>query len=115
MISLIHGLESRSIDFVLAFPQAPLEEEVFTELPYGFGVDEAYKRQHVIKLKKNLYGLKQAGFNWFEHLSKGLKNRGFSKSNIDPCIFYRGDAIIITYVDDCIVLYRNKSVFDKIT
>ena len=113
-ISLIHGLESRSIDFVLAFPQAPLEEEVFTELPYGFGVDEAYKRQHVIKLKKNLYGLKQAGFNWFEHLSKGLKNRGFSKSNIDPCIFYRGDAIIITYVDDCIVLYRNKSVFDEL-
>ncbi len=113
-ISLIHGLESRSIDFVLAFPQAPLEEEVFTELPYGFGVDDAYRRKYVIKLKKNLYGLKQAGFNWFEHLSKGLKNRGFSKSNIDPCIFYRGDAIIITYVDDCIVLYRNKSVFDEL-
>ena len=113
-ISMIHGLESRSIDFVLAFPQATLEESVYTELPYGFDTHNGNDRRFVIKLKKNLYGLKQAGYNWFEHLSKGLHNRGFNPSHVDPCIFYRENAIIITYVDDCIVLYRDKNVFDEL-
>ena len=45
---------------------------------------------------------------------KGLHNRGFNPSHVNPCIFYEENAIIITYVDDCIVLYRNKSVFDEL-
>ena len=38
----IHGLESRSIDFVLAFSQAVLETEVYIEISYGF--DRFYDR-----------------------------------------------------------------------
>ena len=44
-LSIIHKLESKSIDFVLAFPQADLEREVFMELPYGF--EFGYKGQYV--------------------------------------------------------------------
>ena len=59
--------------------------------------------------------MKQAGFNWFEHLLKGLNNHGFNPSHVNLYIFYGENAIIITYVDDCIlVLYRNKSVFDEL-
>ena len=36
VLSLIHNLETKSIDFVLAFPQATLERDVFMEQPYGF-------------------------------------------------------------------------------
>ena len=35
-LSIIHGLETKAIDFVLAFPQAELERDIFMELPYGF-------------------------------------------------------------------------------
>ena len=35
-IAKIHGLSSKSIDFVLAFPQADLEIPVYMELPIGF-------------------------------------------------------------------------------
>ena len=34
-VAKIHGLSSKSIDFVLAFPQADLEVPVFMELPLG--------------------------------------------------------------------------------
>ena len=44
----------------------------------------------VRKLLKNLYGLKDAGRTWFEHLSDGLLCMGFIPTNSDPCIFTKG-------------------------
>jgi hypothetical protein len=35
-VTKIHGLPSKSINFVLAFPQADLEVPVYMELPFGF-------------------------------------------------------------------------------
>ena len=85
VIAKIHGLESKSIDFVLAFPQADLVIDIWMELPIGFQpVEDPSSPQHyVLKLKKNLYGLKQASFNWYEKLHDGLKSRGFKPSKID--------------------------------
>ena len=37
----IHKLESKSIDFVLAFPQADLDVDIWMELPIGFVIDAA--------------------------------------------------------------------------
>ena len=38
-IASIHELASRSIDFVLAFPQAEPDVDVFMDIPLGMGVD----------------------------------------------------------------------------
>ena len=38
-ISKIHGLDSKSTDFVLAFPQADMEEDIWMQFPIGFQVD----------------------------------------------------------------------------
>jgi hypothetical protein len=74
-IAKIHGLSSKSIDFVLAFPQADLEIPVFMELPIGFDTPNNEERRfYVLKLNKSLYGLKQAGYNWFIKLSNGLQD-----------------------------------------
>ncbi len=54
----IHGLPSRSIDFVLAFPQADLEVPVYMELPLGFdSPDNESRKLYVLCLNKSLYGL----------------------------------------------------------
>jgi hypothetical protein len=77
-IAKIHGLLSKSIDFVLAFPQADLEIPVYMELPIGFDAPEGENcTSYVLKLNKSLYGLKQAGYNWFAKLSNGLQDWGF--------------------------------------
>ena len=107
-LSLIHKLESKSIDFVLAFPQADLERDVFMELPYGF--EYGYRGQYVLKLKKNLYGLAGASYNWFQKLTEGLESEGFQKSEIDQCVFLRKDCIILVYVDDMIALSKDSQV-----
>ena len=75
------------------------------ELPIGFEAPDGENcKTYVLKLNKNLYGLKQAGYNWFAKLSNGLQDRGFVQSNIDPCIFFGHKCIILTYVDDCIII-----------
>jgi hypothetical protein len=104
-IAKIHSLSSKSINFVLAFPQADLEIPVYMELPFGFEAPDGENcKTYVLKLNKNLYGLKQAAYNWFAKLSNGLQDRGFVQSNIDPCIFFGHKCIILTYVDDCIII-----------
>jgi hypothetical protein len=101
----IHGLSSKSIDFVLAFPQADLEIPVYMELPIGFDAPEGeYCKSYVLRLNKSLYGLKQAGYNWFAKLSNGLQDRGFVQSSIDPCVFFNHNCIVLTYVGDCIII-----------
>ena len=38
-ITKLHNITSKAIDFVLAFPQADLEEDIWMQLPIGFQVD----------------------------------------------------------------------------
>ena len=72
-IASLNKISTRSIDFVLAFPQADLEEPIHMELPAGFNPeDEESKKGRVLKVVKNLYGLKNASLNWFEKLKEGL-------------------------------------------
>jgi hypothetical protein len=82
VIAKIHGLESKSINFVLAFPQADLDIDTWMELPIGSQPikDPHSPQQYMLKLRNNVYGLKQASFNWYEKLHEGLNNRGFKPS-----------------------------------
>ena len=85
ILSEIAGLESQVIDFVLAFPQADLDVPIYMEIPLGMqipGVPED-SRTHVLKLKKSLYGLKQASANWYDMLAQALRDRGFKEAS-DP-------------------------------
>ena len=53
-------------------------------------------RKYVLKLNKNLYGLKQASYNWYEKLKTGLMDRGFKPSQIDPpCLYLRKGMIVL--------------------
>jgi hypothetical protein len=104
-VAKIHGLPSKSIDFVLAFPQADLEVLVYMELLLGFDAPQNENQKlYVLQLNKSLYGLKQAGYNWFAKLCNGLLNCGFTQSNINAYVFFGKGCIVLTYVDDCIIV-----------
>ena len=73
----------------------------------GFDAPENESRKHYVsRLNKSLYGLKQAGYNWFAKLSNSLQDCGFVPSNVDPCVFFGEGCIVLTYVDvdDCIIV-----------
>jgi hypothetical protein len=107
-LSIIHDLETRSIDFILAFPQAELDVDIYMELPYGFDIDGS--KRYILKLNKNLYGLKNASHNFWMLLKSGLEARGYERqSNADSCVFIGKDSIVLVYVDDCIVISKRGS------
>ena len=108
-LSVIHDLDTRSIDFVQAFPQADLEVPVYMELPWGFDVD-GEKSKYVLKLNKNLYGLGNASRNFWDFLKEGLFKRGYHlQSSSDQCVFLGKESIILVYVDDIVILEKKGS------
>ena len=66
-----------------AFVQSDLEEHVFLRLPKGCG-DLSGK---VVRLNRNLYGLKQASRTWHAHLTACLKRLDFEQCLTDVCVF----------------------------
>jgi hypothetical protein len=112
----IHGLESESINFILVFPQADLVIDIWMELPLGCVISgKADELQtYVLKLKKSLYGLKQASLNWFEKLKQGLVDWGFTPSEINPCFYHKENMVLLTYVDDCIIISPLKESIDHL-
>jgi hypothetical protein len=95
----IHGLESKSIDFILAFPQADLKFDIWMESLMGIVVSgkDNESRAYVLKLKNGSYGLKQASLHWFEKLKQGLMDRGFTPLEINPCLYLKENMVLLTY------------------
>ena len=114
IICKIHKLHSKSIDFVLAFPQADLEEDIWMQIPQGVTVESEDGEPRLLKLCKNLYGLKQGSNNWFKHLKKGLMTRGLKPSDIDPCLYLKEGLAVLTYVDDCILVSSDQKAIDEL-
>ena len=124
LLASLLGLKSRQIDYIQAFPQAPLDEDVYMRIPDGWHYDKSTEKlqqsddprdkdkSHCIKLKRNLYGVRQASKNFFEHISDGLIKEGFTPSFVDPCLWLRKDCMICLYVDDCIIYANNTSLID---
>ncbi|GKA34539.1 retrovirus-related pol polyprotein from transposon TNT 1-94 [Tanacetum coccineum] len=92
------------MDVKTAFLNGELNEVVYVTQPEGF-VDPDHPT-HVYRLKKALYGLKEAPRAWYDKLSKFHISTGFSKPVVDPTLFTRktGKHILLVqiYVDDII-------------
>ena len=94
------------MDIRTAFLNAPIDEEVYVCQPEGF--EEYDERGSLLycKLKTSLYGLNQAGRNWYMTISEYLKFLGFEESRYDHCLFVRCDgktrSYICLWVDDLI-------------
>jgi len=66
----------RQVDFVMAYPQAPIEMDIYMELPQGIQTAHGNSKDHVLKLEKNIYGQKQAGHVWNSFLVDKLTSLG---------------------------------------
>ena len=112
-IAKLHNFHTKSVDFVQAYPQAELKSTIFLRSPPGVEL-ATDNEEMVLQLIRNLYGLKDAGRTWYEHLTDGLDAMGFIPTASDPCILINGTDIIILYVDDCVIISRTKADADKI-
>ena len=94
-----------------------MEKAIWMQLLFGFQVDgqtEADSDKHcVLKLNKNLYGLKEGSYNWYKKLKASLIDRDFKSSDRDPCLYIGNGMIILTYVDDCIIVGPSMTQIDS--
>jgi hypothetical protein len=118
--ALLNDWHMQSIDFVLAFPQAPVKTDIYMKpptVPDKFLIPDlpslSDRASNVYKLLRNLYGLKDAGKTWFDFLKVGLLKRGWKPSNVDGCLFTKDGIILIVYVDDAILISPYKSLIQK--
>ena len=80
----------RQVYFIMAYAQAPIECDMYLQLPGGIETETGNSKTHVLKLLRNVYGQKRAGKVWADFLSENLFKIGFERSKIDECVFYRG-------------------------
>ena len=81
------------------------------ELPAGMEIEG--KKNCVLKLRKSLYGLRSASYNWHQKLKAALEFRQFRESLSDPCVFIGKNMIVLVYVDDCIIISKGQANIDK--
>jgi Reverse transcriptase (RNA-dependent DNA polymerase) len=104
------GLSSAQVDYVTAFVQSPMEDDVYIEMPRGFKEDGK-----ILKLKRSLYGLRQAPLNWFNYFKGNLEKVGLEQlSDVDPCLFVSDKVICLTYVDDTLLWSPKPEYIDEV-
>jgi hypothetical protein len=98
---LTEGWNTQQVDNTNAFAQSKIHEEIYVE--YSKFFESKTGEDCVLKLKKSLYGLRQALRTFFEKLKQGLLEQKWVQSQIDPCLFMKFGMICVVYVDDTII------------
>lgn len=97
------------MDVKTAYLNAEVDRELYMRPPEGY--PSKLSEDHVWKLKKSLYGLKQSGRLWNKVLHDFLTDQNFNQCLSDPCL-YRKDMqnsfiLILVWVDDILVCGQN--------
>ncbi|KAK2069718.1 hypothetical protein P8C59_004272 [Phyllachora maydis] len=116
--------EIEQSDFIGAFLNSALREEIYIEIPEGL-LDLAASNKaiyklllkysyspstpNIIQLSKALYSLKQSPREWQDKLKILFKSLGYLPLISDPGVFYNAKTchFIVSYVDDCLFIGPN--------
>ncbi|KAF7760461.1 hypothetical protein Agabi119p4_11137 [Agaricus bisporus var. burnettii] len=98
----------RSVDISSAFTYGELEEEIYMHQPEGYHIGSP---NMVFRLRKSLYGLKQAARQWNKKLRGVLEGIGYSRLRSDSSIYIysKGDIKVIVpiFIDDITLVSKS--------
>ncbi|KAF1318635.1 Integrase catalytic core protein, partial [Globisporangium splendens] len=120
-------MEVQQWDVDTAFLYGDLEETIFMEVPEGslefllkFGTKDIGNtadiddNQLVCRLRKSLYGLKQASRVWNETIDSCLCEIGFEPTDADPCVYTKrqgnSKCLLCLYVDDMLIASNDQAM-----
>jgi hypothetical protein len=78
-------LELHKMDVKTAFLNGDLEERVYMKQPKSFIMDG--KEDMGCRLKKSIYGLKQASRRWYLKFNETIKRFEFKENIKDNCVY----------------------------
>ena len=70
------------------------------------------KEDHVCKLKRSLYGLKQSPRQWYKRSDSFMMSHGFKMSEFNSCVYIKfvdeSPIYLLLYVDDILIAVKSK-------
>jgi len=106
----------KQLDVNNPFLHGDIHEEVYMNPPPDLSLPFP---QHVCKLQRSLYGLHQAGRQWYAKLSTFLLSNNYSISVVGHSLFlkYNNDKLIVilVYVDDLVLTGDDTKEINTIT
>ena len=105
-------LELQQMDVKTTFLNGDLEKEVYMKQPEGFSSREG---EHLVyKLKKSIYGLKQASCQWYYKFHGVITSFSFVENPMDQCIYQKVNGsktcFLVLYVNDILLATNDKGM-----
>ncbi|CAI7885082.1 unnamed protein product [Closterium sp. NIES-53] len=108
------GWRIKQMDITTAFLNGIIQEELYMLQPEG--LDDGSGR--VCRLKKAIYGVKQAPRAWYHKLEETLLAGGFKKSECDHGLFLLQEKeqflMLLVYVDDILLLSESSAMIEHV-
>ncbi|SDA02671.1 BZ3500_MvSof-1268-A1-R1_Chr7-2g09554 [Microbotryum saponariae] len=103
-LAAANGYHVHQADIDKAYLHGELDHDIWMTTPRGFD----FPSDKVLRLRRSIYGLKQAGRIWNRHIDTSLRNLGYKATGTDHCIYSRIDDqqrphYIALYVDDLLI------------
>ena len=97
------------MDVKTTFLNRNLVEKVYMTQPEGFTSKDDHNK--VCKLKRSIYGLKQAPKSWNIRFDETIKEFDFIKNINEPCVYRKssGSAVVflVLYVNDILIIVND--------
>jgi len=107
-------LELYQMDVKTAFLNGELNDEIYMDQPLGFETKEQERK--VCKLKRSIYGLKQASRQWNIKFHQVILKDGFTMMEEDHCVYLKCSnnsfIILSLYVDDILIAGNSKEMIN---
>lgn len=108
-------LELHQMDVKTTFLNGDIDETIYMVQPENFVSDDA--KQMVCKLKKSIYGLKQASRQWYYKFHQVIISFGFEMNLVDDCIYHKFSGskyiFLVLYVDDILLASNDIGVLHE--
>ena len=104
-----YDLEVNQMNITIVFLYGSIDQVVYIELPHSYELLDK-----VALLNKVLYDLKQAPHLWYKTLHDLLMSFDFCWLDFNHSMFVQNGVIITVYVDDFLLVEKNKSAIQNV-
>jgi hypothetical protein len=114
-IAQSNGFPTASFDISSVYLYSPIEEEMYVQPPIEIAPEWKGK---IMRLKKAMYGTRQAARCWWKYFSGKMTSFGFTASELEPLLYYckrdEDFVVIWLHVDDGFAMGSSQRVLDNL-